>query len=256
MANTVSPSISDETLSAMIQIESGGNVRAAAPTSSARGLGQFLNSTWISTVRKHKPAWANRRSDQELIALSTVSPCSRYNARCSVEMLARFTEDNAKALGPGWTDGDLYLAHFAGAGTARALLRANPDSPASSVFSAAAVQANQSILAGKTCGQVRKWAASRMKASAGRNWIAVYWKGAAPVTPPKEKAKAATAAAGAAGGAAATVQASSGWSATEWALFALGAALLVAGIVFAVRWWKKRNTVTRLEQTELAHGLV
>jgi hypothetical protein len=232
MANTVSRTISDETLSRIIHIESGGRPTAKAPTSSALGLGQFLNATWLETVRKHRPDWLVQPNDQVL--------ARRLVPRDSIEMLARFTEDNAKALGPGYTDGDLYLAHFSGVGTARSLLRAPASAPASSVYSQAAIRANRSILEGKTCGEVREWASRKMQGASGRNWVAVHWSGAKPVAPPAVKppamspgTKAATAGATVVVGGAGAAAAGAGLSAIQVTAIILGASL-VAGAALLI----------------------
>ena len=109
MTNTVSRIISDDTLSRAVQIESAGNAKARAVTSSATGLFQFLDATWRDTVRKHRPDWLTGNTDAGLLAM-------RLDPVRSIEIGARFWEDNARIVGPGWTDGDLYLAHFAGPG--------------------------------------------------------------------------------------------------------------------------------------------
>lgn len=170
MTNTVSKTISDATLSRIIQIESAGKPRAKAGTSSASGLGQFINATWLGVVKKHRPDLMEGRTKDEVLAL-------RFDPKTAVELLARFTEDNAKALGAGWTEGDLYLAHFAGIGTAKKLLRADADAPVSSIMSGAAIEANRSILAGKTAGQVRAWASSKMAKAGSRDWVAIHYGG-------------------------------------------------------------------------------
>lgn len=170
MSNRVSSIISDQTLSRIIQIESGGRPKAKAPTSSATGLGQFLNATWLGTVRRHRPDWLQDRTQAQVLAM-------RLDPVASIEMLARFTEDNAASLGSGWTDADIYLAHFSGVGVARKLLRAPAGDPASRYYSQAAIAANRSILYGKTVGQVRAWAARKMAAAGRTNWIARYWTG-------------------------------------------------------------------------------
>ncbi len=180
--NTVSSLISDGVLSAIIQIESAGKPNAKAPTSSATGLGQFVNSTWLATVRKHKGQWFTNRTEAQVLAL-------RLDPKCSIEMLARFTEDNARIIGSGWTPGDLYLAHFAGAWTAKALFKAPPSANCSLVFSQAAIAANRNILAGKTCGEVRLWAARKMAAASGKDWVGIYWRGEKPTSAVKTTAK-------------------------------------------------------------------
>lgn len=187
MANTVSRLLSDETLNKVIQIESAGNPNAKAPTSSAAGLGQFIKGTWLATVQKHKPSLFQGRTRDQVAAMRV----GTATAELQLEMLARFTEDNAAALGKGFTDGDLYLAHFLGIGDARKLFRADPGAPAASHVTAAAVDANRSILAGKTCGQVRAWAQASMDgrwARAGRpDWVKKFagagWSAPLPDVP-------------------------------------------------------------------------
>lgn len=169
MSNTVSKIISDDTLSRIIQVESAGKVRAKAPTSSAAGLGQFIDETWLQMIREHRPDLLRGRSRQEVLDL-------RFDPIIMIEMLARFTEGNARTLGRGYTDGDLYLAHFAGVGTARRLLRDQPDTAATSIFTPAAARANPSIIPGKTVGQVRAWANAKMAKAGGKNWIAVHYR--------------------------------------------------------------------------------
>lgn len=183
MTNTVSRILSDDTLNRIIQIESAGNPNARAPTSSAGGLGQFLNGTWLNVVGKHKPQLLKGRSQAAVTAMRVGTD----TAALQVEMLARFTEDNAALLGKGFTDGDLYLAHFLGIGDARKLFRAPPSDLASNHVTAAAVAANRSILSGKTCQQVRTWAQVSMEGrwhKAGEiDWVK-KWCGVQPVAPP------------------------------------------------------------------------
>lgn len=169
MTNTVSTTVTDEELDSIIQIESSGNPMAKAATSSALGLGQFLNATWLSTVRRSRADVMNGRTQTQVLAMRT-------NASFSIEMLARFTEANKRSIGANAAPGDLYLAHFLGAGTAAALFRAPAGAPVSTVVSAEAIRANKSILQDKSCGQVRAWAESRMKKSGGHGWVKKYYK--------------------------------------------------------------------------------
>lgn len=182
MTNTVSRTISDETLNCIITIESAGKVRAAAPTSSARGLFQFLNATWMGTVKKHRADLLRGRSEAEVLAL-------RFDAKTCIELGARFTEDNQRIIGMNCTGGDLYLAHFLGAGDAQDLFRADPATPVSQLVTAQVINANKSIMLGKNAGQVRAWAARRMHESAGHDWIAQYYDepDPEPVPVPEER---------------------------------------------------------------------
>lgn len=169
MTNTVSKIISDEDLSAIIQIESGGRPNAKA-TSSATGLGQFISATWLTELKRYRPDLFNGAPYDDELAL-------RKQPHLAVEILARFTEENALALGQGWSRGDLYLAHFLGVGTAKKFLRAAPGTSAEALAGPDAVHANRSIMAGKTAGAVRAWAAKRMKESDGRGWVAKWYGG-------------------------------------------------------------------------------
>lgn len=166
--NTVSKTVSDDTLDRIIQIESGGRPAIKAPTSSALGLGQFLNATWLNTVRKHKASVMAGKTQAEVLAM-------RLDPSFSIEMLARFTEDNQRIVGMDCSPGDLYLAHFLGAGAAQHVYAADPATPVESLVGAAAVAANRSIMQGKTAGDVRAWAARRMAQSGGHGWVAKYY---------------------------------------------------------------------------------
>jgi hypothetical protein len=182
MTNTVSRILSDETINRIIQIESAGNPNAKAPTSSAAGLGQFITATWLATAQKHKPGLFKSAQRDQVAAMRV----GAGTAALQLEMLARFTEDNRAALGENCTDGDLYLAHFLGAGAARLVLRADQSARVEPYVGTKAVEANRSILSGKTCAQVRAWAQASMEQrweKAGRkDWVKKYAN--APDLPP------------------------------------------------------------------------
>lgn len=144
------------TVDKIIGAESGGNPNAKNPNSSASGVGQFTDSTWLATVREHRPDLASR-SNSELLALKGDRALGR-------EMTTRLTEDNAKALaadGLAVTPGNLYLAHFAGIGGAKAVLRADNGASIVDVLDPAAMKAN-GFLNGKTVGWLKDWAAKKM----------------------------------------------------------------------------------------------
>lgn len=167
MMHTLSTIISDDLLNRIVQVESDGDPKAKAKTSSALGLSQFLNATWLGCVKAHEPDLLEGRTRAQVLALRT-------DPAIALRMLARHAEDNYRAIGQGASAGDLYLAHFLGAGTARALCRADPETPAREVVSAKAIKANRSILAGKTCGEVRAWAGRKMAVKPRRDWVALY----------------------------------------------------------------------------------
>jgi hypothetical protein len=156
----------------IISIESAGRPKAKAPTSSAGGLFQFLNGTFYDECRIHQPALLRGRTKQQVYAL-------RFDPETAIEIGVKFTEDNAEALGKGWTEGDLYLAHFLGIKAAKGVLRAPQGNDVSGYVSAAAIAANKTILTVKTCAQVRKWAQMSMDtrwAHLGNpDWIGIYY---------------------------------------------------------------------------------
>lgn len=178
MAHTVSSILTDETLNRIMAIESRGRLKAKAPSSSALGPFQFLSGTWLNVVKKHRSDLMQGRSQQQVLAL-------RVDPTVSIELGARFTEDNAEGIGHGFTDGDLYLAHFLGLGAARKFFRAAPGASAEALAGAAAVKANPSILRGKTAGQVRAWAQNSMTHrwdQAGRvDWVSQYYDPKSPL---------------------------------------------------------------------------
>lgn len=154
-------------LRAIIGVESGGNARAQNPNSSARGLGQFISSTWLNMIRKYRPDLAEGRSANEVLAL-------RDDPTINAEMTAMYTRENYAFLqsqGLPTNPGELYLAHFMGPGGAASALRAPLDTPITSIMSQDAIAANAGIrFGGKrfaefTAGDLRRWAAHKMRSA-------------------------------------------------------------------------------------------
>lgn len=139
--------------------ESSGDPNAQNPRSSAGGLGGFIDSTWVATVRKFRPDIARGMSNDQIIELKT-------NGQLAREMTTRHVEENAGALqasGLSPSARNLYLAHFLGQSGAASLLSADDGAAVSSVVSAEAVKANPEVLGGgKTVGDVKAWAAMKM----------------------------------------------------------------------------------------------
>ncbi|OHC95542.1 MAG: hypothetical protein A2792_03360 [Sphingomonadales bacterium RIFCSPHIGHO2_01_FULL_65_20] len=143
----------DRYLARNAQIESSNNPYAKAKTSSASGLFQFTKATWIAEGGQ----WGND-PNKPFGGLKPSVEEQRARARS-------LTEKNAAAVrsvGAPLTDGNLYLAHFLGQGGAKSVLRAPPNTPVSEVLSADQINANPSILKGKTVGDVIAWAAQKM----------------------------------------------------------------------------------------------
>lgn len=148
----------------IIGVESGGNPNAANPNSSALGLGQFTERTWLQELVDARPDLLDGRSRADLLALRTDPQLAR-------EITAHHTRKNAAALADGGiepTAGSVYLAHFLGLGGALKVLRADPATPVAQLLDPKAIAANRSILEGKTAGQVAQWASAKMDGAAGR----------------------------------------------------------------------------------------
>lgn len=122
-------------MAAMSAQESGFNPGVKAGTSSATGLFQFIKSTWDTMVKSHGARYG----------IAPGTPAT--NAAANALLGAQFIKDNYEGLkrtGIEPTPGDLYLAHFAGLGGARKLMRADQGSIAANVLPSAA-KANKSI---------------------------------------------------------------------------------------------------------------
>lgn len=145
------------------RIESGFNPEARARTSSATGLFQFIDQTWLSTVHKHGAdhglGWAASAIKQGAGGRYYVSDPGmrqaildlRRDPNAASSMAAEFAADNQAylegELGRPMESVDLYLAHFLGAGGAGKFLRAhdaNPDGAAAAILPAAA-RANRPV---------------------------------------------------------------------------------------------------------------
>jgi len=136
-------------------VESGGNLNAKNPNSTATGLGQFTQGTWTQFIRARHPELLG--DHQKL----------RSDRALSREAIAWYAEENSQRLiadGLPVNDGTLYLSHFAGPGDAIKLLKADPGASAESVMAAASIKAN-AFLKGKTVGWVIDWAAQKMGAA-------------------------------------------------------------------------------------------
>jgi hypothetical protein len=143
-------------IDSIIGAESGGNPNARNPNSSASGLGQFIDSTWLSTIRGARPDLAGQ-SDQELLALKNDPQLSR-------EMTEAYANQNQAILtkaGVPVTDGNTYLAHFAGPGGAVKVLQADPSAPVGDILGPAVVKANP-FLARMTAGDLQAWASKKV----------------------------------------------------------------------------------------------
>jgi hypothetical protein len=139
------------------KVESGFNASARARTSSASGLYQFIEQSWLAVVKNHGAehgmGWAADGIQRNGAGRLTVSDPGlrraildlRNNPEAASLMAAEHASDNKDALeaslGREATGTDLYMAHFLGLGGAKQFLKAmqvSPDRTAASMFPAAA----------------------------------------------------------------------------------------------------------------------
>lgn len=157
MAPPVPPASIPGVADRIVNAESGGDPNAKNPRSSAAGAGQFIDSTWLDTIKKSNPQLASGKSDAELLAL-------RSNPDISRNMTAAYAASNGDHLknnGIDPTPGNTYLAHFAGPAGATAILKADPATPIGSIVGQQAMIANP-FLKNMTAGDLRSWADKRM----------------------------------------------------------------------------------------------
>lgn len=147
----------------IIQIESAGRADARNPLSTATGLGQFIESTWLRMMRTYRPDLSATLSRAELLALRTDPDISRE----MVLNLAREGESYLRARGHQITAGRLYLAHFLGMDGAHVALSADPATDLLTLFGPGVINANP-FLRGHDAGYVVDWAERRMRGASGR----------------------------------------------------------------------------------------
>jgi Transglycosylase SLT domain len=166
-------------LLATAKVESGLNPQAGASTSSARGLFQFIEQTWLATLKQAGPALGYGRYADAI----TKSASGQYEVQdpairneilklrndptANAVMAGAFTQSNAdilkEQLGRAPSEPELYIAHFLGApGAARliGLAASNPNAKAADFFPGAA-QANSPIFYDRSTGRARSLAQVR-----------------------------------------------------------------------------------------------
>jgi hypothetical protein len=117
----------------IIAVESDGDPNAKNSRSSATGIGQFLNDTWLELIREYRPDLITGRSESETLEL-------RRDTKLAREITTRLVERNATTLrqrGLPISAGAVYLAHFAGTAGAVAILSAPDSADAASVLAGA-----------------------------------------------------------------------------------------------------------------------
>jgi len=150
-------------LLATAQVESNLNPSAKASGSSAHGLFQFIEQTWLGMLKQqgaalgyapYADAIARKPSGEYMVAdpqMRTAVMNLRSDPAANAMMAGAYTRVNsgklAERLGRDPTDGELYIAHFLGSAGASQLIGlagSNPQAPAAAALPEAA-RANPTI---------------------------------------------------------------------------------------------------------------
>jgi hypothetical protein len=194
-----------EYLISAAKIESNLDPRASASTSSARGLYQFIEQTWLGTVKEAGASFgfgkfSDAISKSDSGSYSVSDPATRDqilklrdDPAANAAMAGVLTQSNSfkltADLGRRPSDGELYMAHFMGVGGASKLITSvedNPRASAAALFPGPAA-ANRSIFynrngLARSVSEVYAELDSRY-ASAANSQVAQTAMAAAGVTP-------------------------------------------------------------------------
>jgi hypothetical protein len=132
--------------------ESNNNVNARNPRSTASGQYQFLDSTYLTYARRRMPGV----DDNTLMGRKNDPTFQR-------QIMEDFTQENAQSLadrGIPTTGGNLYAAHFLGAGGARKVLTSPDEASVEELVGPQVVAANPH-LRGMTVAKFKQWADSK-----------------------------------------------------------------------------------------------
>lgn len=145
-AAAAGPGVSVDYLANIRAAESGGNDLAKNARSSATGRYQFTSGTWAEMMRRHPELG--------------LTPDGRTDPLQQEIAIRAFTAGNAqtlKASGIEATGGNLYAAHFLGAGGAKTVLQAAGNAALEDLLPAGVISANP-FLKGMSVDRFKAWA--------------------------------------------------------------------------------------------------
>lgn len=159
----------DATVSAIIGGESSFDPNARNARSSAGGLGQILDDTWMQLIRRYRPDAIAGLTDSQILDL-------KFDAGLNREMTAAYARENHAALkkaglqaGPG----EIYLAHFLGPTGAIRVLSASPETPIADLMTAKQIADNKGVRwGGRALAEFRvydlvQWSRNKMRRAYG-----------------------------------------------------------------------------------------
>ena len=127
----------DDIMDDIARLESGGNPTARNRNSTATGMFQFTENTWLNTIRAARPELVEGKSRSDILELRNDPDISRDMAKA----LARENIRHLSREDVPINASTIYMAHFAGP-TAAARMWHNPDAKLKDIMSGAAVRAN------------------------------------------------------------------------------------------------------------------
>ena len=151
----------------IILVESAGDPNKKNRLSSATGLAQFLDQTWLEIMAACRPDLTEGRSQIEILDM-------RRDPNLVREITTRLVEHNAKILrrrNLPVTPATLYLAHFAGTAGAIAILSSPENENAASIMANADASGRTTpkkivianpFLSDFTAADLRRWAQRKM----------------------------------------------------------------------------------------------
>ena len=160
----------------IIQVESAGNARAKNSRSTATGLGQFIDSTWLRMIRTYRPDLMERLNEDEILDLRFDPGLSR----AMVTNLARENESYLRTRDHDIRPGTLYLAHFLGPAGADIALSADAGASVEETMGTQVVRANP-FLDGWTVAEMIAWSDRKMEGTGSTSTLA---QNTAPAGPP------------------------------------------------------------------------
>jgi tape measure domain-containing protein len=145
--------------SKVIRAESNGNPNATNNRSSAAGLGQFTDETWMEYIKEKHPGEAGLGIDMLRRLKTDPGYATDATNWYGNKNAATLTKNGFQA-----NDANTYMAHFLGAGGAMSVLRADPSTPLDQIKGLdAARKSNPEVFSrAGTAGGMQAWAETRM----------------------------------------------------------------------------------------------
>lgn len=129
------------------------------PNSTANGIGQFTNQSWLEAVKTHSPETANGKSDDQILAMKG-DPKYAGLAGNLVEKTLTAKSKTLEKSGVDVTESNLYIMHMM-PGVGPKLIKAADQTPMTNFVDKATLKANK-LDEGTTVGEYKSWVDKRV----------------------------------------------------------------------------------------------